>query len=165
MAITTHNRRRAVLGVLPYPDSEFAGADLAHLWRYLWPAYVPAVVVNEYPYLEFADTAEGPYAPVSFQGVKAGYYLVDEIMQENRSGEPEAVSYRVMAGVVTLSLNTILLSATRWYFRLQIPRRNIYFPLGLQYFQLSYDALLSKNRITKTQIDIDFTTDTPPVAV
>jgi len=165
MAIATHNRRRAVLGVLPHPDNDFSGGDLGHLWRYLWPAYVPPVVVNQYPYLQFSAASGGPYAPASFQGVKAGYYRVDEIGQENRSGEAESVLYRVQAGVVTLLLNPVLLSAPAWYFRLQIPRRSIYYPLGLQYYQVSYDALLAENFITKTKIDIEFQTNAPPEAV
>jgi len=38
MALIDHNRRRALIGVLPQPDNRLDKADKGYIWRHLWPS-------------------------------------------------------------------------------------------------------------------------------
>ena len=37
MALNTHNRRRAMLGVLPHPDGIIDSPDKGYIWGFVWP--------------------------------------------------------------------------------------------------------------------------------
>lgn len=159
-----HNRRRAVIGALPHPDSVLDSADMGYIWRHLWPEKIVTPPVAEgLPVLEFAADAAGPYSVAGFVRTSRNFYRVDGLVEDDREGNPEPLQkWNIAAGVVVIELNPVLLSAPAWHFRIFDRDKGAYYYLGYIYYQIEFDALLSRNRVVYHKINLQRIADEIP---
>jgi len=164
LALNDHNRRRALAGVLPQADNTLDRVDKGYIWRYLWPeGIITPPGAEGLPVLEFASAAGGPYSVAGFIRSRRNFYRVLNLAEDDREGNPQPLQHwNIDAGAVVLELNPVLLSAPAWYFRIYDRDESAYYYLGYIYYQLEFDALLSRNQIVYHKINLQRITDEIP---
>jgi len=165
MAINTHNRRRALIGVLPHPDTVLDGVDLGYIWRHLWPEgiIIPPAGGYQYPVLEFAADNAGPYSVAGLLRTPHNVYRALALAEDDRSGQAEPLQdWTLQVSAIVLELNPVLLSSPAWYFRIYDPDEGGYYYLGFIYYQVEFDGLLNTNQIVYHRISLQRIADAIP---
>lgn len=88
--------------------------------------------------------------------VKGKFYRVTAIKNNNRSGNPEIVAYRLTCTALVKDLESTFTSADSHAFRMIFPDSMEMIELGTQFYALDYDGLIVRNNIEYHTIHLDF---------
>jgi hypothetical protein len=108
-------------------------------------------------YLQFSQSENGFYSDVGQLRPAAGAaYIVKPYLDEDRSGLKSVIGYFIDVRAATFDLHNAFLSAEKWFFRIRFDGITDTINLGYRFYAVQYDALMTRNGQSLTEIRITF---------